>query len=109
ATPALPNVPALLTATVAVPTTTASINYTLHVDPVFVDVQANTHVLYDSQTACPGVTDGSKCDSQVTMPIVTGPPPTPTPTATPTPTPTGTPTPTPTPTDCPVTPAFSLH
>ncbi len=113
-TPDLPNVPQLLQTTVTVPTIRASAKFVLHVDPVFVDDQVNTHIYYDSQSACPGASGNQPCDSQVIMPIVgLNPTPTPTPDGSPmpTPTPTATPTPTPTPSGCPANDptSFSIH
>ncbi len=113
-TPDLPNVPQLLQTTVTVPTITAGSKFVLHVDPVFVDDQVNTHIYYDSQSSCPGASGNQPCDSRVIMPIVgLNPTPTPTPNGspTPTPTPTATPTPTPTPSGCPANDptSFSIH
>lgn len=88
-TPDLPNVPQLLQATVSVPNVSATTKFVLHVDPVFIDTQINTHIYYDSQSGCPGATGSAPCDSQVIMPIAgANPNPTPTPTGSPTPTPT---------------------
>src|SRR6185503_14279107 len=81
-TPALPNVPELLQTTVTLPPVSAGTKYVLQIDPVFIDGQVNTHIYYDSQSACPGASGSAPCDSQVIMPIV-GLNPTPTPTPTP--------------------------
>lgn len=92
AVPDLPNVPKLLTTTVFLrenfPSTpagdpvaiTANTKIVLHIDPVFIDAQENTHIYYDSQLACPGAASGP-CDSKITMPVLdpTEPVPTPTP------------------------------
>ncbi len=86
--------PSLLTATVNVPTATATTKYVLTIDPVFIDAQADTHIYYDSQSPCLGNTGSGPCDSQVTMPVFTGSAP---PQATPTPTPGATPAATPPP------------
>lgn len=87
-TPALPNVPQLLEATVNVPAIKADSKFVLHIDPVFIDSQTVVHIFYDSQSPCPGATGTAPCDSKVTMPIVdpyATPTPTPTPTSTPVP------------------------
>lgn len=92
ATPALPNVPQLLEATVDIPQTTATSKFVIQIDPVYGADQANTHIFYDSQSPCPGVTGSAPCDSTVTMPVVdpnASPTPTPEATATPTPAPPG--------------------
>ncbi|MFS8084262.1 MAG: sialidase family protein, partial [Acidobacteriota bacterium] len=94
-TPDLPNIPQLLETTVTVPTITAGSKFVLHLDPIFINNQVNTHIYYDSQSACPGATGSAPCDSQVIMPIVGA---NPSPTPTPTPTPSGSPTPSPSPT-----------
>ncbi len=86
ATPALPNVPSLVSATITLPPMTANTNYVLTIDPVFVDSQQNTHIYYDGSGACPGDTGAGPCDSKVVMPVLD-------PNATPTPTPTPTPAP----------------
>lgn len=87
-TPATPNVPALLSATVNIPANiTADNRWVLVIDPVYSDTQENTKIYYDSSLPCPGATEGP-CDSTVTMPVVD-------PNSTPTPTPTATATPTP--------------
>jgi hypothetical protein len=62
-------VPSKLTATVTLPSLTATSDFILHVDPVFVDVQQFTHVYYDSTLMCPGTTT-APCDSTVTMPVL---------------------------------------
>jgi hypothetical protein len=99
ATPPVPNVPTLLTASVNLPQVTASTNFVLHIDPVFADTQTGSAIYYDSQDQCPGNTSGIPCDSTVTMPYFNpGTAPSPTPTPTPNPSPTATPTPTASPT-----------
>jgi hypothetical protein len=95
ATPPTPNVPALLSATVNIATNrTAATKFVLQIDPYFIDTQANTHIYYDSTTACPGSTGSAPCDSTVIMPVV-DPLATPTPTPSPSPSPSPSPTPTP--------------
>ena len=69
ASPALPNVPALLKATVILPAVTANTTYVLHVDPVYIDSQVNTRVYYDSTQACPAASGSEPCDSLVRVPI----------------------------------------
>jgi len=69
ANPDLPNVPALLKATVTLPSVTANSTFVLHVDPVYVDSQVNTRVYYDSTQACPGASGGGPCDSLMRMPV----------------------------------------
>jgi serine protease AprX len=71
AVPLLPAVPSRLTLTVDVSAVTASSNFVLHVDPVYIDAQNATTIYYDSATACPGATAGS-CDSLVRMPVSAG-------------------------------------
>src|SRR6266852_3868381 len=83
ATPAVANVPSLLSVTVTLPTVTANTKFVLHVDTQFVDTGQGAIAYYDSQLPWPGATTGP-CDSTVTMPVVD-------PNATPTPTPTPTP------------------
>jgi serine protease AprX len=68
ASPLLPSLPSQLELTVDIPGVTANDNFVLHVDPVYIDVQANTFVYYDSVDACPGATTGP-CDSVVYMPV----------------------------------------
>jgi hypothetical protein len=98
-TPSLPNVTELLQTTVTLPPVSAGTKYVLQIDPAFIDGQVNTHIYYDSQSACPGASGSAPCDSQVIMPIVgANPTPTPTPTPDASPSPTVSPTPTPTPT-----------
>ena len=87
ATPAVADVPSLLSVTVTLPKVTANSKFVLHVDTQFVDTGQGATIFYDSQLPCPGATSGP-CDSTVTMPVVD-------PNATPTPTPTPTPAPTP--------------
>ncbi|MCA1593764.1 MAG: hypothetical protein LC754_14165, partial [Acidobacteria bacterium] len=64
---------------------TANTKIVIHIDPVFLDSQANTHIYYDSQSPCPGTppTNTAPCDSQVTMPVLAPGDPLPTPTPTP--------------------------
>ncbi len=100
-TPATPNVPSLLSATVNIPSNiTATNRFVLVIDPVFIDTQENTKIYYDSTLPCPGATSGP-CDSTVTMPVVD-------PSVVPTPTPPPTPTPTPAPAG-PGTPRFQVY
>jgi hypothetical protein len=84
ATPDLPNVPKLLTATIWLPEIIANQNVVLHIDPVFVDSQNNSKIYYDSTMACPGTVPGTPgpCDSSVTMPVLAPGEPVPTPTPT---------------------------
>jgi len=100
ATPALPSVPSLLTATVNLPTITANTKFVLHLDTQYSDTGAGATIFYDSSLACPGGTEGP-CDSTVTMPVVD-------PNATPTPTPEGSPAPSPIPPG-PGTPRFQVY
>ena len=92
ATPTLPNVTQLLTTTIFVKENipaetnnpiTANSKIVLHIDPVFIDSQNNTHIYYDSQSPCPGTDVGTTapCDSQVTMPVLDAAEPLPTPPA----------------------------
>ena len=69
ANPALPDVPALLKATVVLPSVMASSSFVLHIDPVYVDSQVNTRVYYDSTQACPAASGTDPCDSIVRIPI----------------------------------------
>jgi subtilisin family serine protease len=69
ANPELPNVPALLKATVSLPAVTANSTFVLHVDPVYIDSQVNTRIYYDSTQACPGASGSGPCDSLVRVPI----------------------------------------
>jgi hypothetical protein len=69
ANPALPNVPALLKATVTLPSVTANSTFVLHIDPVYIDSQVNTRVYYDSMQACPAASGSGPCDSLVRVPI----------------------------------------
>jgi hypothetical protein len=71
-TPATPQVPELLSATVNVSGITANSKIVLHVDPTFLDTGQGSTVYYDSSTACPGATAPGPCDSTVVMPV--GPP-----------------------------------
>ena len=72
ATPAALGVPDRLTATINVPTFTATQRVVVHVDPVYVDSQTITNIYYDSEAPCvPGVTTG-RCDSLVRMPATPG-------------------------------------
>lgn len=82
ATPPLPNVPALLTASVDLLTPlSATDSFVLHIDPFYIDAQQNTYIYYDSTLGCPGQAAGP-CDSLVRMPVLGGPEPTATSTAT---------------------------
>ena len=69
ANPELPNVPALLKATVILPAVTANSTFVLHIDPVYIDSQVNTRVYYDSTQPCPGAASGGLCDSLVRIPV----------------------------------------
>jgi hypothetical protein len=65
----LPNVPEFLQSTVNVPRTTATDNFVLVIDPIFVN-QNGSFIYYDSESSCPGVAPGPACDSRVLMPVV---------------------------------------
>jgi subtilisin family serine protease len=67
----LPNVPQFLRSTIDVPEVTASDNFVLQIDPIFVN-QAESFIYYDSEQPCPGGTAGV-CDSRVSMPVVRAP------------------------------------
>ena len=69
ANPQVPNVPALLKATVSIPSVTANRTFVLHVDPVYIDSQVNTRVYYDSAQACPAASGSGPCDSLVRVPV----------------------------------------
>ena len=69
-------VPVFLQSTVDVPLTTATDNFVLVIDPIFVN-QNGSFIYYDSEGACPGVVSGPSCDSRVQMPIVGEPQPQP--------------------------------
>lgn len=71
AVPLLPNVPQKLSVTVDLPRVTASQQFVLHVDPVYIDSQVNTAIYYDSSLPCPGATSGP-CDSIVRVPLEGG-------------------------------------
>jgi len=60
-----------LQATVSLPELTATDEFVLQLDPIFVN-QAASSVLYDSAEACPGATN-APCDSVVHMPVVSAP------------------------------------
>ena len=79
ATPDAPNVPKLLSTTLFISEINATSKIVLHIDPVFIDSQQNTHIYYDSQLACPGAANGP-CDSKVTMPVLAAGEPVPVPT-----------------------------
>jgi Fibronectin type III domain len=98
ATPDTPNVPKLLSTTVFVlqsngKAITANTSIVIHIDPVFIDDQSNTHIYYDSVGACTPANASGPCDSTVTMPVLDPNDPVPTPTPTPTPPPFPTPQP----------------
>jgi serine protease AprX len=60
-------------ATVTLPTFTANQRIVVHVDPVFVDSQTVTFIYYDSENPCNvSAPAGSRCDSLVRMPVLTG-------------------------------------
>ncbi|MBI4730137.1 MAG: S8 family serine peptidase [Acidobacteria bacterium] len=69
ATTALPSVPERLTATVTLPFVQAASAYVLHVDPGYIDAQANTSIYYDSSQPCPGAQGTEACDSSAVMPV----------------------------------------
>jgi hypothetical protein len=79
-------VPELLTATVAVPRTTANQSFVIQVDPYYSDAEDPAVILYDSTTSC-SLDTSAPCDSIVRMPVAGGATPTPTPTPSPTPAP----------------------
>ena len=98
ATPDTPNVPKLLSTTVFVlqsngKAITANTSIVIHIDPVYIDDQNNTHIYYDSVGACTPANASGPCDSTVTMPVLDPNDPVPTPTPTPTPGPFPTPQP----------------
>ena len=51
ATPDAPDIPKLLSTTIFISEINASSKIVLHIDPVFIDSQQNTHIYYDSQSA----------------------------------------------------------
>lgn len=69
-TPSGPDEITLLSATVDLPTITASDRIVLHIEPVYIDSQNNSAIHYDSKMACSGETSGPACDSTVLMPVV---------------------------------------
>ena len=87
ATPSAPDVVEKLSANFNIPEINISGVMVLQIDPVFIDVQENTNIYYDSQLACPGAASGV-CDSTMTVVVYAPGEPTPTPTPTPSPTPT---------------------
>jgi PKD repeat protein len=60
-----PDAPRLLKADVSLPTITASNKIVLQIDPVYADSQQNTHIYYDTGSACPGASGSGPCDSIV--------------------------------------------
>jgi subtilisin family serine protease len=74
ATPAVAGIPSRLKAVVSLPRITANRKFVLHIDANALDVdQQLTDVYYDSQNPCTATAPlGSKCDSLVKMPVVTG-------------------------------------
>jgi subtilisin family serine protease len=69
ATPEQAGIPSRLVKTLVLPPFTASQRITLHIDPVFVDSQAEAKIYYDSNLPCvAGVTTGP-CDSHVRLPV----------------------------------------
>jgi hypothetical protein len=74
ATPEFPGIPDRLKAVVTLPRITANRKFVLHIDANELDVdQEATFIYYDSQSPCTATAPpGSKCDSLVKMPVVTG-------------------------------------
>jgi serine protease AprX len=73
ATPPVLGEPGRVSATVTLPTFTANQRIVVHVDPVFVDSQTVTFIYYDSESPCNLLAPtGSRCDSLVRMPVLTG-------------------------------------
>jgi subtilisin family serine protease len=74
ATPAVAGVPDRLKAVVTLPRITANRKFVLHIDANELDIdQEATFVYYDSENPCtPTAPLGSKCNSLVKMPVVTG-------------------------------------
>ena len=68
ATPASPGTPSRLVETVSLPSITANSHFTLHIDPVYIDSQAQTFIYYDSQNPCAAGATGA-CDSLVRLPV----------------------------------------
>ena len=81
ASPSAPNTAELLTATIPIPSPgiTVASNVVLQIDPFFDDVQANTHIYYDTSLSCPTSTSLGACDSTVTFNSTSPPPPPPPP------------------------------
>ncbi|MDP8910608.1 MAG: S8 family serine peptidase, partial [Actinomycetota bacterium] len=69
ATPSTPGVASELKTVVNLPRIRAERNFSLHVDPVYIDSQAIATIYYDSSGPCQEVTTGA-CDSLVKMPVV---------------------------------------
>ena len=63
-----PNVPEYLQSTVVVPRTTANENFVLVIDPVNPTAEGS-FIWYDSESACPGARAGTKCMTNVIMPV----------------------------------------
>lgn len=77
ATPALPGVPSLLSASFVVPDTViAAQTVVVHIDPVF-PMGPDTVVYYDSDSPCPGAQSIDACDSTISFGGTTPPPPSP--------------------------------
>ncbi len=70
ATPGAPATAARLTASIDLPYMTATSDYVLHIEPVYVDTQNNTKIYYDSTGACPDAAGSGPCDSLVRMPVL---------------------------------------
>ncbi len=70
----LPGQPQRLSSSVVVPDTTVEAGSVveLKIDPIFVDTGRTVTFYYDSEQAC-GAASSGECDSQVSMPIRTGP------------------------------------
>jgi hypothetical protein len=81
ATPSAPNTAELLTAVVPIPAPGITVlsKVLLQIEPFFTDVQANTHIYYDSSLPCPTAIGTTACDSTVTFDPTTIPPPPPPP------------------------------
>jgi serine protease AprX len=68
--PALPNVPERLRASVVLPTISATQRLTLHVEPVFlIDQFLPFLIYYDSENPCASPLTSGRCDSLVRMPV----------------------------------------
>ena len=76
ATPAAPNVPSLVSAEIPLSSPlVASGEVILHVDPLYIDTQQNTHIYYDSALPCTADVANESCDSFISfgdLPVETG-------------------------------------